>query len=211
MKNFMLTTLILFSSCFLFAGCEKELPEDAVYDPRYPETDKIVEEAKGILGQADFIFMRENFRVEIYYQTKNDNAIKLVSDYENRPDNLKSVFNVIRNKEGNIMYVAEFLYGESGEWENTYEHIFNSEGDLLVFVRKSSFLQNDTLNKDVVIYEKSEYYYNRNHKLLKKNYLMKYANQNQAPLGVKVEFPYRFEYKQYKTRKKWLKAHDLDK
>lgn len=210
MRNIFLTSLILFSSCFLFASCEKKLPEDAIYDPRYPETDKIIEEAKDILNQADHIFMRENYLVELYIQT-DDEEIKLVPHFQDVPENLSSTFNIIRNKDGNIMYVAEFPYSESGDWENIYESIYDSKGDLILFVRKSSFLHSDSLNTEVVIYEKSEYYYSSSHKLLKKTYLMKYAKQDQVPTGVKVDFPYRFDYKKYKTRRKFLRAHDLDK
>ncbi len=211
MKNIFLTSLVLFSSCLLFASCEKKLPEDAIYDPRHSDAETIMADAQLILDRVDHIFMKENYQVELYIQTADDKGIKKVPHFEDIPENISATYNIIRNKDGNIMYAAEFPYSQSGDYENIYESIYNTKGDLIKFVRKSSFFHSDTLNTDVVAYEKSEYYYNLKHKLLKKTYVMKYGPLNKVPLGVKVEFPYRFKYKKYKTRKKWLRAHDLEK
>ncbi len=206
MKNILLTGLVLFSSCLLFASCEKELPEDAVFDPRYPETEAIVEKANDVLKEADKIFMRSNYLVELYLKTASEKRIVQVPNFEQVPADLAAVYNIIRNKEGNVLYVAEFPYSESGDWENIYESIYDDKGDLLLFVRKSSFL-----HEGVVVYEKSSYYYNEKHRLVKKEYLIKYGSASVLPQGVTVEFNYRFPYEKFKTRKKWLKAHGLKK
>ncbi len=211
MKNTLITIFILFSSSLFLVGCEKELPEDAVYDPRYEETDAVCSQAKELLQEVDFIFMRNNSLVELYTQTTDDKNISLVPHFENIPENLSATYNVIRNRDGNVMYVAEFPYGESGDWENIYESVFNDKGDLILFVRKSSFLYSDSINTDIVVFEKSEYYYNSNHKLLKKTYEIKFADQTGIPQGVKIDYAYRFPYEKYKTRKKWLRAHGLEK
>jgi hypothetical protein len=211
MRNILFTSLILFTSCLFLTACEKELPEDAVYDPRFPETDGICVQAKDLLKQADLIFMRDNYLVELYTQAGEEQGIKLVSNFDNAPENLTATYNIIRNKEGHIMYAAEFPYSESGDWENIYESVFNDKGDILVFVRKSSFFYNDANHSDVIVYEKSEYFYNSDQKLIKKTYQLKFGDKTEIPQGVKIDFQYRFPYKKYMTRKKWLKAHSLEK
>jgi len=206
MNNIIRSLIMLLASCALFACSDKELPEDAVYDPRFPETDSIYKKANDLYGQADHVLMYNNYLAELYIQTTADKKIQLVPNFDNVPKDLSSTFNIIRNKDGNIMYVAEFPYSEKGDWENIYENIFDDNGDLIMFVRKSSFIQNK-----VPIYEKSEYFYNSEHKLVKKTYLMKYGKGIEIPQGIKVEYSYRFPYEKYKTRKKWLYAHSLDK
>lgn len=210
MKKLLFKSLVLFTSCLLFTSCEKELPEDAVWDPRYPETDGICAQAKELLSEADLIFMRDNYLVELYTQV-GEEGIKLVPDFENIPTNLTATYNIIRNKEGHVMYAAEFPYSESGDWENIYESIFDDKGDLVVFVRKSSFFYNDDKHSDVIVYEKSEYFFNSDHELVKKTYQLKFGDKTEVPQGIKIDFQYRFPYEKYMTRKKWLKGHGLEK
>lgn len=199
-----LQTLLL---CFgLFSCGDKDLKEDAVFDPKEPETAQIIKQTNDILAEADRVFMRENYLVELYVQDSTKKDITKVDNFENPPVGLSSTYNIIRYKSGEIMYAAEFPYCASGEWENIYESIFDEQGNLLKFVRKSSFVSNN-----MVVAEKSEYFYNSDHKLLKKTYERK--DQNNKAIGdeVNINFKYRFPYERYKTRTEWLEAHGLKK
>lgn len=206
MKNTLRIVCLIFTCCYLMVSCkEKEPKEDAIFDPRYPETPQIEKQANDILAEADYVFMHANYQVELYVQDSITKEMKKVPDFDHLPQGLSATYNVIRDHNGNIMYVAEFPYSVSGDWENIYESVFSESGNLLLFVRKSSFMFSQA-----VVAEKSQYYYNPDHKLLKKTYELKDGQENPIPDGTAIDFPYRFPYEKYKTRKDWLDAHGLE-
>lgn len=202
-RNLILCTIV----SLLFLSCsDKLIKEDAIYDPKEPETAEIVKTSNGLLAQADHIFMRENFLVELYVEDSTKQGIERVADFENVPATLVATYNIIRYKSGEIMYVAEFPYSQTGDWENIYESVFDETGNLLKFVRKSRFIEKENL-----LSEKSEYYYNRKHKLLKKTYECMDQSNKAIPDENDFQFPFRFPYTKYNTRAEWLKAHGLIK
>ncbi|MDR3704830.1 MAG: hypothetical protein P4L28_02850 [Paludibacteraceae bacterium] len=207
MKTTLHALCLFFAFTLLMVSCkEKEPKEDAIFDPRYPETPQITKQANDKLSEADFIFMHDNYLVELYVQDSTNKVMKKVPDFDHLPKGVMATYNLIRDKNGNVMYVAEFPYSASGDWENIYESIFDESGNLLLFVRKSSFIFGQA-----VVAEKSQYFYNTDHKLVKKTYDLKDGQENPIPDGTSVDFPYRFSYEKYKTRKDWLAAHNLDK
>lgn len=191
----------------LFLSCsDKEIREDAIYDPKEPETAEIIKQSNELLNQADYIFMRENYLVELYVQDSTKQEIIRVPNFENIPAGLIATYNIIRYKSGEIMYVAEFPYSTTGDWENIYESVFDETGKLLKFVRKSRFIEKDNL-----VSEKSEYYYNSKHKLLKKTYECMDQNNKNIADDNELEFKFRFPYNKHFTRAEWLEAHGLKK
>ncbi len=197
--------LILLSSLFLFSCSKKIMKEDAIFDPKKDETPQIIAESDNVLNIATRIFLQENYYVELYTQNENKGLVK-VDNFENLSPEFIASYNLIRYKSGEIMYVAEFPYAKSGNWENIYESVFDKEGYLLKFIRKSSFVQDNRL-----VSEKSEYYYNKKHELIKKTYEIK--DHKDRPINdiTGIDFKYRLPYEISLTRKKWLKAHGLEK
>lgn len=204
----MKTKLILcaISSLLLFACGNKDLKEDAVFDPKEVGTSEVIKQSNDILAEADRIFMRENYLVELYIEDSTKTSLQKVDNFENIPAGLVATYNIIRYKSGEIMYVAEFPYCKTNEWENIYESLFDETGNLLKFVRKSSFFE-----ANMVVAEKSEYYYNAEHDLLKKTYERKDQNNKAIPDEVELKFQYRFPYAKYTSRAEWLEAHGLAK
>ncbi len=203
MKNSFLKIFILVLWSINFVCCkEKELPEDAVLDLRNSETPAIESQANDLMARADYIMMRSNYLVELYVQDSTSKVLRKVANFDTIPPKLASVYNVIRNQNGDIFYVAEFPYSPTGEYENIYESVFDNSGNLLLFVRKSTF---------DIVYEKSEYFYNERHDLVKKTYFLSDIEDKEIPSQLKINFNYRFPYEKYKTRKEWLKAHGLEK
>ena len=96
---------------------------------------------------------------------------------------------------------------ESGDCELIYENYFDSNGNLIAFIRKCRFFNGECA--DAVIGE-SVYYYNSKHDLIKKTY--KIVDDNDKPLdNTKCVIDYRFDYKQYNTLTEYLKEHNLEK
>jgi hypothetical protein len=202
-KKLFSKTFILFACALgLFCCKTKELPEDAVLDLRNPETPSIESQAGDLMARADYILMRSNYLVELYVQDSTSNVLRKVENFDTIPPRLAAVYNVIRNQNGDIFYVAEFPYSPTGEFENIYESVFDDAGNLLLFVRKSTF---------DIVYEKSQYFYNEKHDLVKKTYLLSDIEDKEIPSQLKINFKYRLPYEKYKTRKEWLKAHGLEK
>lgn len=203
-KNISLIAIVLSIAVLSGCGCTKTLNENAVFDPKYPETPQREQLADSILKVADYFFMRNNYFVELYVRDSTSMTMQQVPTfYENLPSDIESTYNMIRYEDGNIMYVAEFPYSPTREWENIYESFFDKDGSLVLFTRQSSFIV-----ENKAMYEKSTYLYDIDHKLLKKTYTLK-DNTEKELSETEISFPFRFPYKQYKTREAWLKAHKL--
>lgn len=206
MKKEVVKMMLFLSMSLFFFSCGEKVKEDETYDPRYPETAQITKEANDILALADNVFMRNNSLVELYTQENNSNELKLVPNFEHVSSNLKAIYNIIKYKDGQVMYVAEFPFSASNDWENIYESIFDERGNLILFVRKSSFLSDKK-----IVREKSEYFYDESHRLLKKTYLIVDAQDKPIPEDVKINFSARFPYEKCMTRKDWLESHAMSK
>lgn len=206
MKNRIIYFLL---SLFLFTACSEErLAEEATYDPREEGSDEICAKSDSILSVADRIFMSENWFVELYVQNGETNEMKKVPNFDVLPKVLKAYYNVIRYSNGEIMYVVEFDTNKEGKYEHTYESLFDEEGNLIEFIRKSTFTGSECTGE---AFEKSEYYYNSSHDLIKKTYALKDAATDVNIMISKCKFKYRTPYEIYTTREEWLKAHNLEK
>lgn len=210
MKKTYFSIAFLVSILMLLCGCgNNDLKEDAVYDPRYPETAAYVKQANLLEAQVNDILMHNNQYVELYYQYEDDEAMHKVPNFDKLDkQKVKAVYNVIRYNNGELMSVNEMPYCKTGEWDNEYISLFNEQGNLIKFTRVSMF---SIPKEGVAMIEKSDYYYDNSHKLLKKNYTLKDLRNPEKevdPSTIK-SFPYRFDYKKYMTKGDWLEVHGL--
>jgi hypothetical protein len=200
MKKIIFYTLLLGS----LASCNntKNLKEDAVFDPRYAETDSVSQKVDELLLRADRVFMYANYLVELYTQNTAGEMQKVDNFDAIDRTTLKATYNIIRYEDGNIMFAAEFPYVPDSPVENIYTSVFSEAGNLLLFMRTSGFRDRDAA-------EKSEYLYSEKHKLLRKTYELTDGKGTLLDRKVKISFPERLPYKQFDTRKAWLKAQGL--
>lgn len=130
-----------------------------------------------------------------------DKLINKVPNFNDVPESFYASYNLIKSKSGNIVYIAEYPFSESDDWYLIYENFFDENGNLIAFVRKCSFFNGECAE---IVHEKSEYYYNSKHELIKKTFEIK-DGKNKTLDFKKCVFNYRFGYQRYLTLNEFLK------
>lgn len=144
--------------------------------------------------------------VELYIQMSETSGIKRVAKFNDSIDTYFSSYNVIRDNFGHIIHIAEYPFSESGDWDLVYENYFDTNGNLIAFVRTSSFF-NGVCSE--IVRENSEYFYNNKHELIKKTYSIS-DGDNKKINAEKCVFNYRFKYQQEFTIDDYLAKHKFE-
>jgi hypothetical protein len=104
-------------------------------------------------GQSRLTDQREKERREIEKQitTDKDKLIVLVKVKgqvdlqtvinQNWPDNIETTYNILKNQQGQIIYVGEFPTSESGDWTLGLKHYFSGNGNLVAFEKRLSYFK----------------------------------------------------------------------
>lgn len=74
-----------------------------------------------------------------------EGLIKKVPDFNDTPESFYASYNMIRNKAGQIIYIAEYPECESGDWNLIYENYFDTNGNLIVSYENVVFLMGSAL------------------------------------------------------------------
>ncbi len=93
-----------------------------------------------------------------------------------------------------LLIYTESPYSESGDWNNEYISYYDTDGDLKVFIRKSSFF--NSVCVDGILREKDIYSFSSN-KLIKKSHEVYDEDMNPVTDTSKCVFNYRFKFDVY--------------
>lgn len=205
MKQFIIIGLILIG----FANCYSQpnaILEETVYNSKSPALNNIMENFELLSKEVDNTYKNNSTKIELYLQLDKKGLIKLVPDFKDVPESFYASYNLIRNKKGQIIYIAEYPRSESDDWYLIYENYFDNKGNLVAFIRKCSFFNGECAE---IVHEKSDYYYDSNHKLINKTYEITDGDLKSLDYK-KCIFYYRYDYKQYMTLKDYLKIYKFD-
>lgn len=131
---------------------------------------------------------------------------KIAVAVENKryPAKFESTFNVMKDKSGRIIYIAEMPYSETNDWFIAYRSYFDSTGNLFAFQKLNNFLKNKCVKGAAV--EKITKFYNGKSQLLDSVYTL--TDTNNKPLDASAcdfwaNFPYKVipNLKDYKELK----------
>jgi hypothetical protein len=184
-----------------------EINEETVYESKNSSLKKVLDSFKDLSSEIENVYKNDTTRIELYLKIDEKGFIKRVPNFDDVPDAFYSSYNVIKNKTGKIIYIAEYPQSESGDWFTQYENYFDDSGNLVSFIRKSSFFNGECAE---VVCEESEYYYDSNHILVKKTYEI--TDDEGNPLDyTKCTFYYRNDYIIYQTLEEYLKHYKFDK
>ena len=58
------------------------------------------------------------------------------------PDAVEYTCNILKDKGGKIIYIYKAPFSESGDWDISYEHYFDDEGNVFAFYKDESIFDN---------------------------------------------------------------------
>jgi len=182
-----------------------KISEETNYKSKSPDIFNIVSNYKKIAKQVSIYFTKDTSKIELYLQLDKNDVTKRVANFDSVPQTDYFAFNLIRNKQGKIIFISEYPVTDSDEYDMIYESYFDQNGNLLTFIRKCVF-SNGVCAK--IVNEKSDYYYDSKHKLVLKTYEI--TDQDKKPLNAATcIFNYRYEYQIHKTVAEYLKARQF--
>lgn len=199
--------IILFAILFsILISCDsrpKKIFEETIFQSNSAELKTILKKYEDLSKDVSLIY-KNNFKsLELYLQLNDSGIVSRVPNFDQIPEAYSATFNLMKNKSYKIFYIGECPHCESGDWYIVYESYFDENGNLIAFVRNCNFFNGECAG---VVYEKSEYFYNMQHIMIKKTYEI--TDKDKKPLDYKkCVFNYRFKYSQCLTLSDYLKNH----
>lgn len=116
-----------------------------------------------ILGHAQDITMgQEKWKQEIdnLAGSNQDKLIVLVKIFEQEtlkrvinqdwPENIETTFNILKNENGQIIYIGEFPTSQSGDWSLELKHYFAANGQLIAFEKRLAYFNSECTERAVI-------------------------------------------------------------
>lgn len=128
-------------------------------------------------GQGTLIDKRKNEKLEIENQVARNKHKLLVlvqvngqADLQrvinqNFPENVETTYNILKDEQGRIIYIAEFPESLSGDWTLELKHYFSSNGKLIGFEKRLAYFNDDCT--DGVVIEKITELYDDNFRVIR--------------------------------------------
>lgn len=108
------------------------------------------------------------------------------------PKEVETTYNLLKDKEGHVIYMVEVPYSESGDWFISYKSYFYPNGKLFAFERNANFFNGEcTAEESEPVHERLVKYYNADFQLLDSAYTLK---DNQGKYLPKVSCMLNYEY-----------------
>jgi len=185
MKNKILWLLCCGILLFFSCGNSKE----------QEKTNRIIA-AKQLIVAGDSILKSLDVK-EIKVFVKKGTEYIRINDFNNWPEDIEVTINIV-DIALPLLYI-EVPYSESGDWENTYIHYFDKNGNLVAFMRKSSFFNGICI--DGILREKTTLIYDEKFNLIDEEYELHDEEGKLIKDTSLCIFNYRFDYNIYKKIK----------
>lgn len=122
------------------------------------------------------------------------------------PPGYDRIFNVVRDKKGNVLFTLESPVGRTDDWLITHSMYYDDAGKVFAYVRETNFSNSKCI--DGVAFEKKTYYYDSEFKVLK--YVYELTDFYKKPLKKELcVFPYNFDYKVISSYKEFAKEKKI--
>lgn len=156
--------------------------------------------------ESDTLFSRSTNKLIVFAKiTGKEKPVEIKNgDF---PENVEVSYNLLKDKSGNTVLIKEFPFSESGDWDISYTHYFDENGNTYAFQRKTKFFDS-TCTEDVAV-ETIVQFYSNNFQLLDKSYKL-LDDKNRKLEKDKCQPEYDLDYNIYSTRDKLLELIKID-
>jgi hypothetical protein len=126
---------------------------------------------------------------------------------EKWPNEIEYTCNILKDKNGKIIYVFQAPFSESGDWDISYEHYFDKDGNVFAFYKDESIFDDNV--KEGIIRNRLLNYYNKDFKVINQKSWLADEKGNVVKAN-KNKFDFRdYKYTIYKSLTECLKALNL--
>lgn len=137
-----------------------------------------------------------NAERKLIFMVKLKGEDTIVAMPENATLPIETIYNIYKNKEGKIIYIAEMPKSPSDDWFIAYKSYFDENGNLFAFQRNNNFFNSKCTQYAAL--ENLVKYYDEKAELIDSTYTLT-DNKDKDLTNLECELPYNFPYKIYKT------------
>lgn len=91
----------------------------------------------------------ERNKIIFLAKIQGDSVLRRINDNK-WPDNIETIYNILKNPEGQVVYIGEFPTSQSGDWNLQLEHFFDDNGTLIAFQKYLSYF-NESCTTGIII------------------------------------------------------------
>lgn len=175
--------MILLSLLGLLAACSDSKTTD----------NAALKELKARKRQTDSLLSDSSLL--IFAKVKGGNELIKVEN-KRYPQDLEATYNVLKNDEDKVIYVAELPYNAANDYFMAYKNYFDENGHLYVFQRLANFFGSGCTTGAAV--ENLTRYYATDFSPVDSVYTLTDTNKKELDKS-KCKFPYNFPYRVYQT------------
>jgi len=126
------------------------------------------------------------------------------------PDDVEVTYNLIKDKNGNIVLISESPTSESGDWDIEYLNYFDKSGKLFAFERIAGFFNSEcTIDADDAAHEDLIKYYDKDFNVISSKYTLTDSKHRKLKKS-KCQFNYDYHYTITKDLTTYLKTNHIN-
>ncbi|WP_256011124.1 hypothetical protein [Desertivirga xinjiangensis] len=127
----------------------------------------------------------------LYVKTPGKSELTQVKRGERYPKQIEASYNVLKNKDGKVVYIAELPFSPKDDWFIAYRHYFDENGRLFAFQRQNNFFKSECTRGAAL--ENLTLFYDTNFRMLDSVYTLTDSNKKKLEPG-SCKFPFNFPY-----------------
>jgi hypothetical protein len=125
------------------------------------------------------------------------------------PDDIETTFNLLKDKDGHVIYTVEIPESESGDWFISYFSYYRPDGQLFAFSREAGFFNGECkVAVEEPVHERLVKYFDKDFNLVDTVYGLKDSKGKKLKKS-KCDFPYDYPYKIEKTVDEFMKDNNI--
>jgi hypothetical protein len=179
---------------------------NSVKDTAIPTADSTLVNLKAKKAIIDnYLIKHQNATIVLVKVPGKKNLVRVVGD--KWPDEIEYTYNIVKNKAGKVILIAQKPESESGDWDITYKHYFDENGNTFAFDRSEALFID--IVKGGVAGKEVQLYYDPLFKIVSQTSQL--VDVNHKPLKAKEsEFNFRDDqYSIYKNVKECLAGYGI--
>jgi hypothetical protein len=169
-------------------------------------TDSVLTSLKAKKAAADKYINTHAKEMVVFVKIPGKKGLMRVYN-EKWPEEVEYTCNILKDKNGKIIYVFQAPFSESGDWDISYEHYFDEDGNVFAFYKDESIFDDNV--KGGIVRNRLLKYYNRDFKVINQKSWLADEKGNTIKAN-KNKFDFRdYKYTIYKSLIECLKAVNL--
>jgi hypothetical protein len=188
-RNTLPLAIILFIAC-LTSGCDTPIKNTSQQTKPHKFSKNYISILKKEKQRIDRLAQDTGALLVMVKVPHNDTLLKVQGD--NYPDEIETTFNLLKGKNGGIIYAVEIPFSESGDWFIAYKSYFDGAGKILAFEREANFFNSACAGEEgSAAHEKIIKYYDESSGVIDSVYTL--YNDKKKPLK-KSDCNFNYDY-----------------